>query len=102
MSSATFDWAIKLSYFCEETTSDFRVNNKEISEEISHFFKDKKGFNQYKLEYRKPKPIKFLNCSCKIEYSFMGIYHTIFWMFTFLNVFLLVAKFLFSNQVSIL
>jgi len=25
MSSATFDWAIKLSYFCEETTSDFRV-----------------------------------------------------------------------------
>jgi len=77
-------------------------NNKEISEEISQFFEDDKGFNQYNLKYRKPIPIKFLNFSCKIEYSFMGIYHTIFWMFTFLNVFLLVAKFLFSNQVSIL
>ena len=52
-------------------------NNKEISEEISHLFEDKKGFNHYKLGYRKPIPIKFLNFSCKIEYSFMGIYHTI-------------------------
>ncbi|KAF5426859.1 hypothetical protein C5S39_14345, partial [Candidatus Methanophagaceae archaeon] len=27
MPSATFDWAIKLSYLCEETTLDFRGYN---------------------------------------------------------------------------
>ena len=26
--SATFDWGIKLSYLCEETTSDFRDTNE--------------------------------------------------------------------------
>jgi len=28
--SATFDWGIKLSYLCEETTSDFRVIDTNI------------------------------------------------------------------------
>jgi len=69
-------------------------NNKEISEELSDFFKDKKGFNQYNLGFGKQKQIKFFNFSFKIKLSFMGIYRMIFWMFTSLNAILLGAKFL--------
>ena len=76
-------------------------NNKEITKEISDFFKDKKGFNQYELGYGKPKQNNNNKEICKersdkIMLSFMGIYYMIFWMVTSLNVILLGAKILFA------
>jgi len=74
--------------------------NKEISKEISDFFKYKKGFNQYKLGYGKPKQNNnkeiCKEISDKIMLSFMEIYYMIFLMFTSLNVILLGAKILFA------
>ncbi|RZB31004.1 MAG: hypothetical protein AEth_00958 [Candidatus Argoarchaeum ethanivorans] len=74
--------------------------NKEITKEISDFFKDRKGFNQYELGYGKPKQNNnkeiCKKISDKITLSFMEIYLVIFWMVTSLNVILLGAKILFA------
>jgi hypothetical protein len=78
----------------ERLTEIEDIFNKEISEEISDFFKDKKGFNQYKQGYGKPKQIKSLKFLFKIKLSFMGVYRMIFWTSTSLNMILLGAKFL--------